>query len=378
MINRDNYEEFFLLYADNELSSANRKLVEIFVSQHPDLEEEFSMIRESHLTADHEIVFENKDLLLRKIFENAIINDSNYEEYFLLYTDNELDKAARKDVEAFAARNPARLESLQLFQQTKLTLDTEIQFKGKETLYRSEKEPRLILLPWLRIAAAAMVLLLAGYFVSHFRRPARADMAHSAPGNNGKTRTALDASADQNKKEAPVVTSGTPAPLNQLAGGKKKTENILFRPDQRQEEKRRENSNRESFPVQTDELATGNNLQLKPARLDNKEIVTLADQKNEPLGDKPLANTLPNLVAANMLPPAFAAASEQAGINYVAEAIEKENSAPSGEDIFVANISPKKNKLRGIIRRVSRVFDKSANTDGENKHGVSIGVFRSL
>src|ERR1700721_1753206 len=142
MINRTNYEEFFLLYADNELSSADKKMVESFLLQNPDLREEFLMLERSLLIPDPKIVFENKDVLLKQIFTNSMINDSNYEEYFLLYADNELDKAARKDVEAFASQHPAMLESLQILLQTKLAPDTEIKFENKEILYKKEEKER--------------------------------------------------------------------------------------------------------------------------------------------------------------------------------------------------------------------------------------------
>ena len=44
-INRNNYEEYFLLYADNELSPTEKKVVEIFVQENIDLKEEFLMIQ---------------------------------------------------------------------------------------------------------------------------------------------------------------------------------------------------------------------------------------------------------------------------------------------------------------------------------------------
>ena len=43
-INKNNYEEYFLLYADNELSNAERKMVEVFVKENPEFREEFCML----------------------------------------------------------------------------------------------------------------------------------------------------------------------------------------------------------------------------------------------------------------------------------------------------------------------------------------------
>ena len=42
MINRHNYEEFFLLYVDGELETAQRATVEKFIEQNPDLIESFT------------------------------------------------------------------------------------------------------------------------------------------------------------------------------------------------------------------------------------------------------------------------------------------------------------------------------------------------
>jgi anti-sigma factor RsiW len=46
-INRYNYEEYFLLYVDNELSAEERNQVESFVAANPDLEEELTMFVET-------------------------------------------------------------------------------------------------------------------------------------------------------------------------------------------------------------------------------------------------------------------------------------------------------------------------------------------
>ena len=58
-------EEFFLLYIDNELNESNREAVEKFVLQHPQLQDEFSLLKQTVLPQE-KIVFHNKKLLYRK------------------------------------------------------------------------------------------------------------------------------------------------------------------------------------------------------------------------------------------------------------------------------------------------------------------------
>jgi hypothetical protein len=88
-INRHNYEEYFILYMDNELGSEERQQVELFVQQNPDLKEELELLLQSKLTPEPHIIFENKDELLHTA-ENSAISMSNYEEWLMLYMDNEL------------------------------------------------------------------------------------------------------------------------------------------------------------------------------------------------------------------------------------------------------------------------------------------------
>src|SRR6185503_6239886 len=155
-LNRNNYEEYFILYLDNELDSEGRREVEAFAKQNPDLKAELDMLMQSKLTPDAEISFTDKGALMR--FDSSSISLSNYEEWLTSYIDNELTDGERRDVEVFVAGNPAIQRELNLLQQTKLQPET-IVFPNKESLYRREEKARVISVRWWRIAAAAVLFL---------------------------------------------------------------------------------------------------------------------------------------------------------------------------------------------------------------------------
>ncbi|MEY4602793.1 MAG: hypothetical protein RIT43_85, partial [Bacteroidota bacterium] len=62
MITKQNYESWFLLYADNELSASEQELVLNFVSLHPELKTEFDVIQQVKLIPE-EVTMPNKSSL---------------------------------------------------------------------------------------------------------------------------------------------------------------------------------------------------------------------------------------------------------------------------------------------------------------------------
>ena len=63
-INTTNYEEYFLLYIDNELSTEQKTAVENFIEANPSYQKEFELLKQTFLTPEH-IEFEDKVLLYR-------------------------------------------------------------------------------------------------------------------------------------------------------------------------------------------------------------------------------------------------------------------------------------------------------------------------
>jgi hypothetical protein len=152
-INRSNYEEFFLLYVDDELDAASKLAVEDFIQQHSDLAIELEMLMRAR-SLPEEIVFTDKGSLLRT--EGNNINETNYQEYFLLYVDNELSISKREEVEKYVLQHPRLQNEFTLIKQTVLSPET-ISYGEKANLYRTEKRRTIYIKPW-RLAAAAIFI----------------------------------------------------------------------------------------------------------------------------------------------------------------------------------------------------------------------------
>lgn len=168
-INRNNYEEYFLLYTDNELSQAERKMVEIFVNENPDLKEEFCMLKLTINVPDEDLKLEDKSFLYKSV--NAL-NESNYEEFFVLYHDKELFQKERNDVENFVAQHAELKTEFQLIGKAKLTPDNEVVYPDKTGLYRKEKTGKVISISFWRYAVVAVLLgfglwISVPYFTNH-------------------------------------------------------------------------------------------------------------------------------------------------------------------------------------------------------------------
>src|SRR6185295_2161396 len=169
-IDRHNYEEYFLLYIDNELNVDQKKQVELFVQENPDLEEELVMLKQSRLIPDDSIVFDKKHLLMKEEI-SSFINLNNYEEWLVMYVDDELSEEEKVAVEKFAETHPHVQQELTIFLQTKLQPE-ELVFPNKEILYKREKTVRVISMQWWRVAVAAVLVIAAGvtfYSVLHNR-----------------------------------------------------------------------------------------------------------------------------------------------------------------------------------------------------------------
>lgn len=152
IINRNNYETFFLLYVDGELSAAEKNSVDIFLQSNSDLQEEMELLQHAVLQP-HAVLFGSKNSLLKK--EAGI--DAATEEKLLLLLDNELPVNEKTVVEKLIEDNMLVKQAWDVLVKTTLQADTSIVFKHKPSLYKNELG-RLVPFAWQRIAAAAVVI----------------------------------------------------------------------------------------------------------------------------------------------------------------------------------------------------------------------------
>lgn len=380
-INRHNYEEFFILYMDNELCDADRRMVESFVQKHPDLKDELDTLLQYKLEPDTSVNFIGKDDLL-KLNGESPITLTNYEEWLLLCADGELNVAQETAVKNFIAAHPAINKEWEQLLQSRFQPDEAIIFADKDKLYRREEKVRPMLPRWWRMAAAAVLLIGAGLTTAIIINNNKKDITPSG--------TIADGSTNNNNNGS---NTGIPVQANPLPG---------------------QNSTNNTSPVQTAStgIAAGNTSPatdnkrpkdgpavalnnnkarknvfpdngIQPAEKNNPAIVTPAIQKKQentgiaantpsvPSNNLPSPENNPNYTTSNKSNDAVAKTNipdevKNSANSLTTKDVTTEPAQPS--DFVQASLREdgKKNKLRGLFRKITRTFEKRTNTEPEN------------
>lgn len=153
-----NYEEWFVLYMDNELTALEKEMVDNFLLLHPHLQEELDLLLSTKLPADEVVFFDKSSLQASAMKLNTV------DESLLLYIDNELSATERKRVEEKIAAHPDFHLQHQLLQKTKLDASETIPYPDKTELYRRSEKVVALFPVWMRIAVAVVILLFASLF----------------------------------------------------------------------------------------------------------------------------------------------------------------------------------------------------------------------
>ncbi len=340
MITRENYEEFFLLYVDNELSPAARSALEKFVHENPDLREDWEALLQCRVQPDEGFVFPYKDELLKE----------EHEETLLSYVDGELDAAGRAAVEDLVSRHPSTAAELRQLLLTVSEPDRSVVFKDKESLYRTERRRRVVPIFWMRAGVAAAVLV-AGALLFLLNRP------------HGKE--SLPVALTEKKAAGPV----TPHTATPLYPEKARASAQMIKQEMKGKgaipavEKRSVKQPSQDVAVKTDPL---------------KDRPVVSPTSTTDTGSREVAiTTTPDKTEALPVVKTLAVSIPKDQSSFATQALLQESQDNAGVDIFAdAPAPPGKTKLRRIFRKVSRAFGKTADRDDDGQRQVLISAFQ--
>lgn len=353
-INRHNYEEFFLLYVDRELSAAERVAVEQFVQENPDLQHELEALQQTMLTED--IIFEMPDKSSLYKEETTGISLQNHSTHFLMYIDNELSATEKEAVETFVLQHPSLQESFMQWKQTKLPIE-HIAFPDKELLYRSEEREKkpVAYMRWWRMAAAAAVIGFA--FMVWTLSP---NNLESGSGNEtliAKNSTELPATDNKPSQNNVIADDQSLAP-NATSENKKE----LATPDK--------NSAQTLLVANTTNVIADEKINSPALIIDNAGIV----ESNTMAKADIVVPDLTGITASKVIREDEMMRTEAKPESLMQQVVYRELDTESDSDnksLLIGSVEINKDKLRGIFRKATSIFRSKRNEEERAETGPS-------
>jgi hypothetical protein len=245
--------------------------------------------------------------------------------------------------------------------------DPAIVFENKEILYKKEKDRRVLFLPG-RIAAAALAAGVIGLLIFNSVRKGPPERSlSSASGNKvepGKPET-LPAGKDAPGKDKDLLVKNIPGNKDAAIGKAQQPNNATAQqpnnrtaqqPDNRTPVAKKNERTVTSGPSaalhlseagQADRTAIKWTIHPTPARIVTTGI------------DGPAGKTL---VLENT--------------TFATQALRTSSNGDPEDSYAMESASLKKNKLRGLFRKVTRVLEKNTNRDEDDQRSVQIGSFQ--
>ncbi len=159
-VNRGNYEVWMIDYFDGRLNAVEVAELMAFVEENHDLKKEFEAF-ENVTVYTEDIAYSSKSELRKDpIIATEKITEENYEEYFIAYYEDDLDKNQQDELLVFVASNPEIEKEFAFHNQLIIKTDSSVTFNDKRNLKRKP----LIGIYWQISAAAAAILILFGLF----------------------------------------------------------------------------------------------------------------------------------------------------------------------------------------------------------------------
>lgn len=341
MITRDNYQEYFLLYVDNELPTAERSHVERFVAENPDLQDEWESLLMTVIRPE-----KNEGMPFKHSLMRSSLDEHNYTEYFLSYVDGELNEEDRDRVAAFLQLHPSKQKELDTLYLTVSQPDPAIVFQDKDLLYKKEDRRRIVFLYRFAAGAAAVVLALITMLILEQHHQKNGPAIAEKPV----------------KKSSPAVTPSTPAPL------------YTTEEEQTEEQKKPVVAKKQDKPAPTPKTSPVAPIQKIEQEEEHPIAVAATVPEKEKTTETATTATTATTASAPLIAQQVNIPKEQS--NFATQALLAQEDNDKTIAAAADPASPNKSKLRGLFRKVARTFGKTADRDGEGKREVLISAFQ--
>jgi hypothetical protein len=332
-INLGNYEEFFILYMDGELSEDQVAMVDAFLLQHPGLRAEMDMLMSTKLPVD-DVTFFNKEELFSDSMKLNMAGDE-----LLLYIDNELPAAGRESLSRQLEGSKDLQAQHALLLKTKLDASEHIPYPNKEELYRRTERVAL-LRPWMRVAAAAVVIAALGLLYW---------------GNNGNS-----------SNQPPVVVKTTPEKKDQSSPIQQPM------PEQSIDNQASENIASTNDNAEVKKAVTGENRperNIQPVQQEAPiQQLPMTAQEDVAVIEQPVKRTQAEDAAVL----STSASGDEVNNSFVTSAPQERNThiealpaamVPDGGEVA----SNKKGSIRGLLRKATRLVERTTGISATNE-----------
>ena len=377
-INRHNYEEYFILYNDNELNEELKRQVENFVELNTDLKEEFELIKDLKLDPCEQVRFDKSSLYKPIVLQDDFSQPTPDQQKLLLYLDNEMSANDRTELETALNTDANLNKELKQLALTKISPDLAVVFSDKESLYRKEEPAtKVVRITWIRVAVAAAVIFLMGLMWLNRTVdeptviPSIAQAEPSQKGNELPSVTEEKQSTDNSENKADQSVN------ENVEKGKEK--NITAEAAQAKAGS--------SQVVNSNDNGSVKNK--KPRTTKTGIKTTSTDPNNVASFDRPVLKSNSNSTVDRQISASDIAMDKQERIpdreivdkpsdvevksDYATEALMSDNMPVEPESIAQEN-GARKGAFRGIIRKANRFINKVTNPD-TNGPSVKVASF---
>ncbi len=347
-INRHNYEEFFLLYVDNELTAGQRKIVEAFVATNPDLQEEFDLIQQATFTADVKLDETFISSLLKPVGEESTIS----EEQLLLYVDDELSADEKAAVEKELVASPSLQKELQWLRRSQVTADTAVVFPDKSLLYKQAEPARVFSMSvtarrWSAAAAVALLLGSAIWFTLS---------------NNKTIEQPGQLAVEQQPKKQDTQKISKPNSVKEILKETLEEQNNELNPSIAKTESTQQQSTTKPSIASVD-------VTTKPGT-----TVTPSDEKTDPVITEPVEKTAEKKVVEPSNNPTSSTVQSIASTNNGSTTVYDEDAANEEEGTLFTEDRQRKSGIAGFLKKAKRTFERKTGIQSSSSE-VRFAVF---